>query len=341
MTSLATPAPKTAEHIAPVRHQLRWLLRLHRPGLYVWTALVAVLALALLWLWGPLTDAAAEGWRQYDACRDGGACLYDQDAILRYKDVYTYTSVTLNVLPFLVAAWSGAALVGRELESGTAHLAWTQGLSPLRWLTVKLAVPAVLVAAGTSLLVLLHRLAWSAGQGRIDTAKSWSDDATLHANGPVTVALALAGLAVGALAGLLLRRTLPALVTGLVLTAALRVLSDLAMPHLWPAVTRVTSREDGYMYEGLWVDEGLVTSTGAHIADTGCASTSVDGCADVYDRLDVTGFYVTYHPESHFWPLQLTTTALLLAVAAALTLGAFLLLRRLTATPRVRREAAV
>ncbi|MFI6039826.1 ABC transporter permease [Streptomyces sp. NPDC051315] len=356
MTRLATPSPEPPKTSGPnasttrttpragdttTRRHLRWLLRLHRPALFVWAALVALLALALLWLWGPLTDAAAEGWRQYDACRDGGPCRYDQDAILRFKDVYTYTNIPLNVLPFLVAAWSGAALVGREMESGTARLAWTQGLSPLRWLTLKLAAPAVLVAAGTSLLVLLHRVAWSASQGRVDTAKTWYDNPTLHANSPVTVALALAGLAAGALAGLLLRRTLPALLLGLGLTAALRFLADLAMPHLWPAVTRVTSRDTGYVYDGVQVDAGLVTSTGAHIDDPGCGPSYVDGCADVYDRLDVTGFYVAHHPESHFWPLQLTTAALVLTVAAALTLAAFLLLRRSTATSRVRREAAV
>ncbi|MFD7134210.1 ABC transporter permease [Streptomyces sp. NPDC059894] len=333
MTTLApATAPSTAGHPGPARRHLRWLLRLHLPGLYVWTALVALLALALLWLWGPLTEAAAESWRQYNACVDYDTCAYYQEPILRYKDVYAYTTVALNALPFLVAAWSGAALVGRELEHGTAHLAWTQGLSPLRWLTLKLAVPAVLITAGTSLLVLLHRLAWTAGRGRIDTADLWYDGPTLYANGPTTVALALAGLAAGALAGLLLRRTLPALLTGLVVTTGLRLLADLAMPHLWPAVTRVTSRNTGYVYDGLEADAGLVTSSGAHIADPGCGPAFDEDCATLYDRLDVTGFYTSYHPESHHWPLQFTTAALLLAVAAALTVAAFVLLKRSTAT---------
>jgi hypothetical protein len=343
MTVLAAPAPETRGKpgTGPTRAHLRWLLRLHRAGLIVWTALVVLLALALLWLWGPLTDAAAESWRQYNACPFDAPCRYYQEPILRYKDVYAYTTAALNLIPFLVAAWSGAALVGRELESGTAHLAWTQGLSPLRWLTVKLSVPAALVAVGTGLTVLLHRLAWQAGEGRIDTAEDWSHNLTLHANGPTTIALALAGLAAGALAGLLLRRTLPALLTGLVLAGVLRVLADSAMPHLWPAHTRVTSIATGYAYDGVQVDAGVVTSTGARLADPGCGPSRVEGCDAVYAKLDVTGFYVTYHPQSHYWPLQLTTTALLLALAAALTLAAFLLLRRSTATPLAPRKAAV
>ncbi|MFH9860124.1 ABC transporter permease [Streptomyces sp. NPDC017202] len=327
-----TPAPAATARSAPAPRLLPWLLRLHRPGLAVWAGLVAVLALALLAMWGPLGDAAADGWRQYRACVGDGPCGYDQDAIIRYRDVYTYTTFAVIALPFLVAAWAGAALVGRELESGTARLAWTTGLSPTRWLAAKIAAPAVLVTVGTGLLVGLHHLAWSANRHRIDTSKSWYDSPTLHANGPTTVALALAGLAAGALAGLLWRRTLPALVTALGFTVVLRFAADLVMPYLWPSVTRVTGLDTGYVMEGVKVDSGLVTADGAHVADPGCGPSFVKGCADVYARLDATGFYTEYHPESHYWPLQLTTTALVLAVAAGLTVAAFVLLRRSTAT---------
>ncbi|WP_328481116.1 ABC transporter permease [Streptomyces sp. NBC_00377] len=332
MTALA-PSPPASK--APAAGPgVRWLFRLHRPALYAWIGLVAVLALVLIWLWGPLTDSAAAAWRQYRSeCADGDPCTYDQNAIVRYKSVYMYATGALTGLPFLVAAWAGASLFGRELEHGTAQLTWTQGLSPTRWLAAKLALPTVLVGAGTGLLVTLHRLMWSAGDGRIDTAKSWSENLTLHTNGPTTVAFALTGLAGGALAGLLLRRTLPALTLALGFVAAVRFLADLAMPHLWPAVTRVTGLAEGYRGSGLSVDSGLVTSTGAHIADPGCGPTAfLPACETVYADLHATGFYTTYHPESHYWPLQLTTTALVLAVAAALAAAAFVLLRRSTAT---------
>ncbi|WP_405628823.1 ABC transporter permease [Streptomyces sp. NBC_00016] len=321
-----------------------WLFRLHRPALYVWIAIVAVLAAGLVWLWGPLTDSSIAAWRQYRvACVDYRDCHYDQDSIVRYKSVYMYTTGALTALPFVVAAWAGAALFGRELEHGTAQLAWTQGLSPARWLATKLIVPTALVTAGTGLLVTLHRLMWSAGDGRIDTAKSWYDNLTLHTNGPTTVAFALTGLAGGALGGVLLRRTLPALTFALAGVAATRFLADQLMPHLWPAVTRVTGLSDGYRGSGLGVDSGLVTATGAHIADPGCGPTSASStCQAVYDELDATGFYTTYHPESHYWPLQLTTTALVVTVAAALAVAAFVLLKRATATPtRAGAEASV
>ncbi|MFF9089991.1 ABC transporter permease [Streptomyces sp. NPDC014991] len=303
----------------------RWVLRLHRPALYGWTGLVLVLAALLLALRGPLADAAAEAWRQYNAC-DGTRCDYDQAALLRYKDYYDYATLALNALPLLVAAWAGAALTGRELESGTALLSWTQGSSPARWLAARLAVPAAAVTAGTALLFWLHRLAWSAGQGRIHTAKPWSDRWTFHANGPSTVALALAGLAAGTLAGLLLRRTLPALLLGTAVAAGIRGLAETALPHLWPAVTRVSTTDQGFPGSGLTVDQGVVTRTGAHVPVPSCDS--VEACRSAYTGL--VGHWNTYHPLSHYWPLQLTTSALVLAVAGLLVLGCFLALRRLT-----------
>ncbi|MFB7595639.1 ABC transporter permease [Streptomyces sp. NPDC056160] len=339
-TAPTGPAPAAAGPHAGRPRLVRWLLRLHRPALYTWTVLVVVLAAGLVWLWGPLADAAASAWRQYDACGMSPRCSYDQDAILRYKDVYSYTTLALNALPLLVGAWAGGSLFGRELESGTARLAWAQGVTPTRWLATRLALPAALVTVGTGLLVLLHNRAWSAARGRVDTAKDWTDTWTLHANGPTTVALALAALAAGALAALLWRRTLPALATGLCVAAGLRGLAGLALPHMWPAVTRVTTLEQGYDGGGLQLGHGLVTATGAHIPDPGCGSPDPAVCAGTYAKLHATGFYTESQPFSHYWPLQLTTSALVLVLACLLAGAAFTVLRRTTRPAATAREEA-
>jgi hypothetical protein len=239
MTALATP-PVTGRPARTSPHLLRWLLRLHRPALLVWAGFVLVLGALLLWVGGPLTDGAVEGWKQYHACESGG-CAYDPSAVVRFKDWYTYTTIAVLAVPVLVAAWAGAALTSRELEHGTAQLAWTQSISPARWLAAKLALPAVLVTVGSALLVGLHHWAWSTGQGRLDSAKDWFDIGTYAANGPATAALALAGLATGALFGLLKRNSLVSLVGSLCATAFLWGVMALATPHLWPTVTKLSS----------------------------------------------------------------------------------------------------
>ncbi|AOR33502.1 hypothetical protein BFF78_22740 [Streptomyces fodineus] len=317
----------TTDPTAPRPRTARWLLRLHRPALYGFAALVIALAALQLALAGPLADAAAEGWRQVNACDFATKCSYDQAAILRYKDYYNYATYAVDALPFLVAAWAGAALTGRELETGTARLAWTQGTSPARWLTARLALPAVVVTACTCPLFWLHHRAWSAGQGRLDSAEDWNALATFHANGPTAAALALAGLAAGVLAGLLLRRTLPALVLGAAATGGVWALVQQLMPHLWPTVTRVTTLQQGGVGSGIIVEQGLVArSGGGHLPLPHCDTTATCDAA----LAKASGYYTVYHPASHYWPLQLTTSALVLTLTGLLVLASYLALRHLT-----------
>ncbi|NLU67468.1 ABC transporter permease [Streptomyces sp. HNM0574] len=335
MSTLDTAAEPRTAAASPSRALTRFLLRLHRPALTHWTIGVLVLAALLLYLGGPLTDDAADAWKQYNSCGLMERCSYDQESILLYKDLYAWTTHLLLAVPLLVAAWAGAALTGRELEQGTAKLLWTQGVSPARWLATKLAVPAVFVTAGTGLLVLLHRTAWNASEGRFDTAKPWYDTATFYANGPVLVALALLGLVVGALAGVALRRAFAGLGAGVLALLLMWGGLHLAMPRLWPAATRTGDLSGGVPGSGLTLSEGYVTSAGERGALLSDCGPNVYGkCAADYDKLGATGFFHEFHPASHHWPLQLVAAALLLAVAAALTLAAFRLLRRRTGTGR-------
>jgi hypothetical protein len=57
----------------------------------------------------------------------------------------------LLFLPALVGLFWGAPLVARELEHGTHRLVWTQGVTRLRWATVKLGL-----VGGGVVLVAVH-----------------------------------------------------------------------------------------------------------------------------------------------------------------------------------------
>ncbi|MGA5345771.1 ABC transporter permease [Streptomyces griseoincarnatus] len=332
MTAALTHPAATAARTARVPRQWRWLARLHRPALISGGALFLLVAAALVWLGGPLTDASAAAWKAYNACGFTPRCSYDQDSILLYKNVYNWTTIAVLTVPFLVAAWAGGALVGRETESGTARLAWTQGVSPARWLASRLVAPAVLTVAVTGLLTALHHWAWTAGRDRIDTTKFWHDMATFHANGTVPVGLALAGLAAGALAGLLLRRAMAALATAAVTVGVLWAAVHAAVPYLWPSVTRVSSLEEGPLGRGLPVGQGVLTPEGR--TEAPCVNGGLDSCRDTLTDMGATAFYRDLHPASHYWPLQLVATGILLAVAGLLTYAAFRVLRRTTGTAR-------
>jgi len=305
------------------------LLVLHRSALWFWLLLVAVAAGALLWMYGWGADAAfAEFVRR--GCVDGvlnDGCDYIGPAFSRYDIAETVSGGLINVVPLLTAVWAGAALIGRELEDGTAHLAWTQSVSPARWLAAKLAVPAALLTAGTLLLVLLHRLAWGAhtelfrGMG----TRQWHDEGTFFANGTLAPAYTLLGLTVGALTALLVRRSLAAMGTTFLAFMSLEYVITSLRPHLWPVET-LTSKDEYPDYIGMVVGDGALTSAGKRVADPICVDS-----AQCLARHDIVGFYRDYHPSSHFWPLQLMETGIVLALTAAATAAAFWLLRRRTA----------
>ncbi|MFJ4723079.1 ABC transporter permease [Streptomyces luteogriseus] len=285
MTAVTAETPVAARPHPGPRGLFRAMARVHRTALLFWIGLVAVEVVALLWALGPGANAA---WAEHRAmgCHSGSpnlGCDMPGPAMLRYETAVTLATGLLSLLPVLTAAWAGGALVGRELEDGTAQLAWTQSLSPARWLAVKLAVPALLLVPGTLAVTLLHRALWSTHSdlARAMGWREWHDDSVFEANGILATAHALTALALGVLAGVLLRRALPALGVAVLAVSSLIWELDELRPHLWPTPPGTPS----LMHQ---------------------------------------------HPSSHFWPLQLVETGIVLAVAALATATAFLVLRRRT-----------
>ncbi|GHE31548.1 ABC transporter permease [Streptomyces capitiformicae] len=330
MTATTTTPARGGSRLRP--RGLTWaMLRLHASAGSFWALLVALAAGALLWAYGPGGDAA---WAEYDrpGCHDGEpnlGCDYSGPAYDRYDTAVQLSSAVIGLAPILAALWAGAALIGRELENGTAQLAWTQSVSPARWLTAKLAVPAALLTAGTLLLTLPHRLMWSEyieKRGQWGTWE-WHESQIFIANGPLATAHVLLGLAAGVLIGLLTRRSLTSLGYGFFAMVGLLYGFAALRPYLWPVVTATTSPKEGYPDTvGMIVTDGALGPGGDRVPDP-CLSGGK--CALGADG--ITGYYRDYHPSSHFWPLQLVETGIALALAALLVLAAFALLRRRTA----------
>ncbi|MFC5219336.1 ABC transporter permease [Streptomyces coerulescens] len=329
MTAVTTIRTPTVAASSRGPRGLLWaLLRVHRSALWFWVLLVAFGAGALLWAQGPGADAAWAAFRKM-GCDSGQPVLGCDDigaAYDRYDTASGLGAGVLGLAPFLTAAWAGGALIGRELENGTAQLAWTQSVSPARWLAAKLAVPAALLVTGTLALTLLHRMLWSTdGQLRLAMgSRDWYQTTTFEANGTLATAYVLLGLAVGVLAGLLQRRALPALGLAVAGLALLMTALGTLRPYLWPAET--LTAKDGYPeYIGMVMDEGALASTGARVPDPIC----VDDAKCLAEH-DIVGFYRDYHPSAHFWPLQLMETGITLALAALAVLISFRLLKRRT-----------
>ncbi|MET7735794.1 hypothetical protein ABZT02_31180 [Streptomyces sp. NPDC005402] len=192
----------------------RTVLRLHRTALIVWAVFVLGCAGYLVWLTEVTADSA---YATLDACPRGEACglgtAYTYSTAMGWISTFMYYSF------WIVAAWAGGALIGRELESGTARLAWSQGVSPARWLAAKLALPAFALVLGGAVFVPVYRWAWSAHRDLMGDNPLFNDVFADH--GPLVVAYGLCALAVGTLTGLLLGRALPALAVSVAVMALL------------------------------------------------------------------------------------------------------------------------
>jgi hypothetical protein len=152
------------------------------------------------------------------------------DATLRL-----WLSVLVIVVPGILGAFWGAPLVAGELESGSFRLAWTQDVSRVRWLAVRLAVPGLAAIALTGLVSWL--VTWWAGP--LDRA-GLDRFGSFDSRGVVPLGYAVFAFALGALLGALLRRAVPAMALTLAVFTAIRLsFRLLARPWLLPPVTRL------------------------------------------------------------------------------------------------------
>jgi ABC-type transport system involved in multi-copper enzyme maturation permease subunit len=140
-------------------------------------------------------------------CRPIGDCASATAAFARTDSVLRTTFGTLvAVVPALIGVFWGAPLIAREIESGTFPLVWTQSVTRTRWLVVKLAVLAMASVVVAGLLSLI--VTWWARP--LDQAAAAAFD-TFSQRDITPIGYAALAFAIGVTAGMLIRRTVPAM----------------------------------------------------------------------------------------------------------------------------------
>jgi hypothetical protein len=178
------------------------------------------------------------------SCRAKGDCLTAQgDLLLKYNKLYQFLIFCGLLLPAIIGIFLGAPLVAREFESGTFRLAWTQGVTRSRWFVTKLVVVGVVCAAVSGLYSLLVTC-WASPIETINLDRFTS--VVYESNYLAPIGYTIFAFAVGVTAGVVWRRTLPAMATTLVvfLTSRLLFISYLR-PHLMSPVRAVVSLSKG------------------------------------------------------------------------------------------------
>ena len=262
--------------------------------------------------------------------------------------------VIILLTPAVTGLFWGAPLIARELETGTAALAWNQSVTRTRWLAVKLTVGALAAMAVTEGLSLMQ--AWWAtpigqavghGGGGSNLAMGRFSSLVFATHGITPLGYAAFAFTLGVTAGALIRRTVPAMAVTLAIFAAVQVAMPLwVRPNLFPAeravipvsgLQQISLQQGGFNdssfnleteslpgQPGAWLlSSGAVNAAGQATSTTPAACTAQsmrDGSPDFLVCLAGHGIRetVSYQPANRYWPLQWTETAGYLALALAL-----------------------
>jgi hypothetical protein len=221
-----------------------------------------------------------------------------------------FWSVTL-IVPGLIGVLVGGSLIARELEYGTWRLAWSQTVPRARWLAVKLAlVTGGLIVLGAAMTAVIT---WY--RAPMDRLIGHLQNNSFDYEGLVLTAYILCAFGFAVLAGLLIRRSIPAMVAAFIPWLAIRLVIEFVVrPHY---LTPLTGPAHCTQY-ACGVGISFVPPATGRIGDL---------------ALNINRTSVTYQPADRFWALQGIEAGIFVALTA-IALGAtiWLLHRRATWT---------
>ncbi len=346
MTVLTTPAqPGRGNGLRPVPwRRMAWVTwRQHRLAIAGVAAFLGVLALYLLIEGLPIRHAYAA----VAACHPASSAACQNLASNFNAGGYVFragiVTALLQVTAALVGAFAGAPVLARELETGTFRYAWTQGFGQRRWAAAKLAllaVTVVAVAVAFSLMFSWYYQPFFAAGDRTPLGTTVFD-----LRGIAFAAWTLAAFAIGSVAGVLIRRVLPAMAATLAAWAGLAFAAGTYLREHYEAPL-VTSNPNvpgsAWRISQWWDRDGKPVSLsavnqvlerfGVTAATPGRfhAHGSTLGNVSPVQYLIRHGFtqMTSYEPASRYWPFQFIEAGWLLALSLLLFAAAVWLVRR-------------
>ncbi|WP_171109784.1 MULTISPECIES: ABC transporter [unclassified Streptomyces] len=322
----ATAAETTAATRRPRLRGMTWLVwRQHRAAFWTVLGATALLATWILYQRGQMLDFLGDqGWPGKDIAE------FDE-RFEPYAAAFSPVTTALGVIPVLLGVFVGAPLLAGDLEHGTARLVATQSRSQVRWLATKLGVTALVVVASTVTLAVAFGSWWGPVKDQTNVM-DWTSGPSFDTTGPVPVALTLFTVVGGVAIGLVLRRTLAAMVVTFGFAVLVQVVWSELRPALGDVVTVTTHKgvlaEDAFPTlpdAAYQIDQSYVTGSGELLGWSTCAQEETEQARELcLQQADVVGWSVDYLPISQMTGMQWLGAAILLALTAALTAFLFL-----------------
>jgi len=266
-------------------------------------------------------------------------------ALLTFHDTYGNPGFAAAVyiwLPALIGAFAGAPLLARELETGTYRFAWTQGVGRMRWLIALLVSGTLGVALACAAFGAL--LSWYQ-QPLVDAGIQHRLHPSLFpSTGLAVVGWGLAAYALGVLAGLVVRRVVPALAVTLALWTGLAFVASNVRAHYEAPLATSSLQlpakdlpiEQWWSYNGSRVSEAQINQTLQAIGvqqGGGTDNFTVGpggGSIDPVQYLLQHGYtqWTSYQPDGRYWTFQAIEFAWLIVVSLLLLAATLRLVRR-------------
>ena len=156
----------------------------------------------------------------------------------------------------------GIPLVARDIEQGTAQLAWTLGRSRTQWLVRRVAFGVLVTVLLLVGLAVMTDLLGAAMQPNDDLSRSFHFEGN---RGHIIVARGILALGVGVIVGAVLGKQLPALLLGLIVTALLYGAVTLAIGR-WNESDAVETWYDRDLGAPLFVGSGVRLASGERLS---------------------------------------------------------------------------
>jgi hypothetical protein len=328
-------APPAAGPRRPVPWaRLAWVTwRQHRVALAGAGALLGGLALYLLIMGLKIHSA----YTAVAACHPLGsaACEVISRPFSNYYHTAQDTAILLLVTPVLVGVFVGAPVLARELETGTFRFAWTQGCGRLRWAVAKLALLALAVAAAGAFSLLFS---WYYQPFFAEHFDGVLAPQLFTLRGVGFAAWTLFAFALGAIAGVLIRRTVPTIAASLAVWAGLDLATALFLRKHYqtPLLTKGSpSYNNPPWVVGQWytgpngapVGQQAIRNVIQHAPES-VRNSPNPNAAPAYLTAHHYTLWSTYQPGSRFWHFQLIEGGWLLVLSLALLAATVWLVRR-------------
>lgn len=199
--------------------------------------LVAAAGVVVAWQLACVQEAA-------EACISGtgatAAVASQCQQLLRSVEPLGTASTMLHsaiaVAPFVLGFFLGIPVVSREVEGGTAPLAWSLALSRRSWFLGRL-LPVLIVALVAAAAIALSGELLTGAVPRPDGTEIGFDDYAMR--GPLVVVRAFAILMLGVAVGAVVPRQLPGVLVAAVLTVALLGANQVTMSGALQAVAEL------------------------------------------------------------------------------------------------------